>query len=45
MRIPSYVAWLTDRRKDLREKVAAGQSLTIEDLVLKQQLAEADMPF
>lgn len=43
--IPSYVAWLTDRRQELRKKVAAGQTLTGADLLLRQQLAEANMPF
>ena len=42
--IPSYVAWLSDRRDDLRKRVAAGQSLTEQDLRLRQQLAEANMP-
>ena len=41
--IPSYLAWLRDRRDGLRKRLAAGQSLTAEDLLLRQQLAEVDM--
>ncbi len=44
VQIPSYVAWLRERREVLREKVAAGESLTGKDLLLRQQLAEANMP-
>lgn len=44
MQIPSYVAWMTDRRKALREKVTRGETLTGADVLLRQQLAEANMP-